>query len=87
MARIKIPNRKHGNLPGSSPLKGVISELTGCTCNAINGSTCEGDLASTGNLDRVETSKEIQAAGAQPDPGGQKPPQGTGGRAWPRLCR
>lgn len=73
--RIKTPNRKHGNLPGSSPLKGVIRELTGCTCNTINGSTCEGDLASTGNLDRAENSTEIQAAGAQPDPGARSVPR------------
>lgn len=86
-AWIKVPNRKRGNLPGSFPLKGVIRELTSCTCNAINGSTCERDLASTGNLDRVEHSKETCAAGAQPDPPGQKPPQGTGGRAWPGPCR
>lgn len=85
MARIKTPNRKHGNLPGSPPLKGVIRELTGCACNTINGSTCEGDLASIGNLDRAENSKEIQAAGAQPDPRGQKHPlpgNGRKGLAW-----
>ena len=83
-AWIKVSNRKHGTLPASLPPKGVIRELTGCTCNAANGSTCERGLARTGNLDRVVHSKETQASGALPDTfsptRGQKHPQDTGGR-------
>lgn len=71
----KVPDRKRGTLPASLPPKGVIRELTGWTRNVANGSTCERDLASPGNLDRVVHSKETWASGAQPDHTHPPPPR------------